>query len=49
MSVMNNSNEPGLEDTAAGSSRKLRRALVSDALTVEVIAQTWRSRCCRSW
>ena len=39
MSVMNDSKEPGLEDVAPGSARELRRALVSDALIDEAIAQ----------
>ena len=39
MSVMNDSKEPGLEDVVPGSARELRRALVSDALIDEAIAQ----------
>ncbi len=39
MSVMSAQDGQGLEDVAAGSARDLRRALVSDALIDEVIAQ----------
>lgn len=39
MSVMGTQDGPGLEDVAPGSARELRRALVSDGLIDEVIAQ----------
>jgi len=39
MSVMSTNDELGLEDAAPGSARELRRALVSDALIDEVLAQ----------
>ena len=39
MSLMNIGDESDLESVAPGSARQLRRALVSDALIDEVIAQ----------